>query len=102
MDAKRLFWTVVLVVSLALKAFAADPEDCALQQLQREAATIDENWGTANCVGSSLPLFFAGAEATFFSVDASTGGHASLVLDDTNSAGTDLTLAGADGLNDFG
>jgi hypothetical protein len=102
MDTNRLIWSVVLVLSLAVRALAADPEDCALEQLQREAATIDENWGTANCVGSCLPVFFAGAEVTFLAVDARTGGHASLTLDDITTAGTDLTLAGADGLNDFG
>jgi hypothetical protein len=102
MDTNRLICSLVLVLSLALRALAADSEDCALEQYQREAATLDETWGTANCVGSSLPLFFAGADVTFFAVDARTGGHASLSLDDTNSAGTDVTLAGADGLNDLG
>jgi hypothetical protein len=101
METNRLFAGLVLTLSIALTAWAVDPEDCALEELQREAASLDENWGAASCVGSSLPLFFAGAEATFLAVDARPGSRASLVLDDTNTAGTDLTLSGADGLSDF-
>src|SRR4051794_37064841 len=101
METNRLFAGLVLTLSIALTAWAVDPEDCALEELQREAASLDENWGAASCVGTSLPFSSAGAEAMFLAVDARPGTRPPRSLEDINTAGTDLTLSGADGLSDF-
>jgi hypothetical protein len=102
MKIKGLSWGVALLLSLTSGALACDQEDCVLAQQEAEVETIDVTGGAAGCLDYALPYMFTGAEFTFLSVDAHSGGHASLTLDDTNTAGTDLRLAGADALNDSG
>jgi hypothetical protein len=103
MKTKGLVWGVTLLLSLSSTTFAAcDPEDCLFAQHQAEVESIDVDGGAAGCLGYALPYLFSGADFTVLSVNAHSGGRASLTLDDSNTAGTDLRLAGADALNDSG
>jgi hypothetical protein len=104
MKIKGLISGIALLVLINSGAHAqcCDPEDWVLAQQEAQVESIDVTGGAAGCLDYVLPYMFTGAEFSFLSVDARSGGHASLTLDDTNTAGTDLRLAGADSLTDSG
>jgi hypothetical protein len=104
MKTNGLVWSAAILLLCAPRATAqcCDPADCLLEQQEAQIETIPV-YGFCNwCTDSCLTYVFTGAEFTFLSVDSHSGGHANLSLDDTGTAGTDLQLAGADSLSDFG
>jgi hypothetical protein len=111
MTAQGLVRAASFVLPLAIAAACVGEEafngPLALTSLLDEAAAAENAAGVCECQCACpcdpgrRPFWFAGTEFTFMGVDASTGGRTTLSFDDSGTAGTDLQLAGRDGVQDF-
>lgn len=103
MERHRLFACCVLVLSLFVAAVgqAADANGIAAGAGQVFALGQQGESGSGVAgSGERDSYWFVGVEAAVLDVEADTGGQVTLTINDADTAGTDLSVLDADGLDD--
>jgi hypothetical protein len=100
MHMKRLHSVLGTLLTLWLALTSAVLAEEIRSSIEEDIACCDEYCDDC-CDGCGAPFWFAGAEVTFLQSDILTGGNAFLNFNNINTAGLDVQLVGARGIEQF-
>ena len=107
MQSKGIFCLTTIGLSLCLSTLTGAVESVVSTEFTEGIETEASHESGIKPVAfysqsSRNPFWYAGVEALFMGIDADTGGRITMSFDDSTTAGTEISIADGQGLNNFG